>query len=483
VADFIKYKDWLKQTDAGTLATRSAGLKAVDQALLRHEQSSNLSNFDDLRGAFLKYIHAKGANWKRDVRNKYGAFTTLHDQVMGIKTQKRTGDIVAMSHLRNESRAILNDLFRGKQLEWRPGIYGKLNLTTRSDKVLAKATAYGIVKNVDTLSGGKIGGAVNSAANSIPGASGLASHVSLGPSVPSGNSMALAQRLMAELVPPEILPEVQRFLAVHLAELIPAFAASLTPFVGVGVTGISTTVSACKTLRAQYRVREGKLHQERSLAVAEPSRAIEGIIRLLERERNNLAAKTAIGAAEFGGKLAGVLADGGTVTNAAIGLAAQVAQLALVITQVSVDVDERHKANRIMRAPSNMDASVFVASPILGAYLVCCAPTSVLVNAVFDRFFERGWRGEVERNVTRHLNPLREQAQRLIKEHRFIIPSLQHYPGVMGVNKDALKRMEARKNKSGMVGFGSDTPVNDMPKDVQEYFYQQALLEKSLGSA
>ena len=390
--------------------------------------------------------------------------------------------MLALSHIRAESRAILDDLFRGKQLEWRPGIYGKLNLKFKTEQQLAKFQAYGVVKNINTVSGGLVMGGINSAVGAIPGAKGLAPNVSIGPSGPPAGSMAFANRMMSELVPPELLPEVQKYIAVHLAELLPALAASVTPFVGIGVTGVTTTMSACKTLRAQYRVHEGRVHQERSLAVAEPSRAIEGIVRLLERERNTLAAKTSIGAAEFGGKLAGVLLDGGTVTNAAIGLAGQVANLALVISQISLEVDERRRANQIMMRAGSMDASVFAISPILGAYLVCCAPTSVLVNAVFDRFYERGWRGEVERNVARHLNPLQEQARRLIQDHRFIIAALQRYPGVLGVNKDALKKMAENKGKSGMVGFGSATPENDLPKDVRDYFSQQALRASSAGA-
>jgi hypothetical protein len=107
-------------------------------------------------------------------------------------------------------------------------------------------------------------------------------------------------------------------------------------------------------------------------------------------------------------------------------------------------------------SPRGVDAKVFAASPILGAYLICCAPTSVMVNTVFERFFEQGWRGDVEHTVAEHINPLRIQARRVIMEHRFWVPALQNFPGMLTANKKKLKEMVERKGKTGMVGFGSD---------------------------
>lgn len=453
MANVIKHSEWIKQTDAGLMSIRNSELKAVDIALLRHEQSGNISNFEDLRRAFLRFIQTLGANWKGSDRNKkYSALTTLYEQLHGITGPKKTGqDIVALSHIRAESRAIITDLFAGKKLEWRPGILSKLNLKTKSEVALASISALSIVANVKTVSGG--GGSRG------------------------GGAALLAEKMLKELVPVEqIRAEVAKLMVYALPAYMPAFVASLTPFVGVLTSGATTLYSASKTLCAQYRMHESRVHRANSLAINEPASAIEGIIQILERERNNLAANTAIGATEFGGKLAGVLLDGGTATNAAIGLAGQVATISIVILRLAQDVQERQAANKIMESAGGLGIELFEASPILGAYMVCCVPTSVMVNTVFERFFERGWRGEVERNVTRHLSPLRMQSQRLIKDHRFIIPSLQNYPGIMGVNNDELKKMAAKKGQSGMVGYGSDTSISDLPADVIDYMFKQAIL-------
>ena len=58
--------------------------------------------------------------------------------------------------------------------------------------------------------------------------------------------------------------------------------------------------------------------------------------------------------------------------------------------------------------------------------------------------------------MKQHLPPLKEQARRVVQEHRFWIPSLAHYQGIQQVNTKKLKEMMERKGQTGMVGFGSD---------------------------
>jgi len=79
----------------------------------------------------------------------------------------------------------------------------------------------------------------------------------------------------------------------------------------------------------------------------------------------------------------------------------------------------------------------------------------VMLNTVFDRVSEHGWRGDVERTVQKHLIPLQSQARRVVQEHRFVIPALTNYPGMFVRNEEKLEEMEKRKGKTGMEGFGS----------------------------
>lgn len=54
----------------------------------------------------------------------------------------------------------------------------------------------------------------------------------------------------------------------------------------------------------------------------------------------------------------------------------------------------------------------------------------------------------VERAVKRHIEPLKTQANRLIKEHRMVIPALQNAPGVLEKNNKKLKAMMDLKKPS-----------------------------------
>jgi len=243
-----------------------------------------------------------------------------------------------------------------------------------------------------------------------------------------------------------------------LARVMPDFmkelVASMVPFAGVAVTGATAVYNGIRTMDSQYDLYKTRMHQSRSLSTDEPAAAINALIRILERERNYNGLSASVSATAFAGKLAGVLADGGTATNAAIGLAANVVKLTNIIRVIVRDVLEKREANRRMQG-MRVDSEIFDVCPLVGAYLILCVPTSVMVNTVFDRLGEHGWRGDVERTVQRHIVPLQDQARRVVQENRFEIVALKNYPGMVARNEKKLKEMEERKGKTGMVGFGS----------------------------
>ncbi len=438
MGDIMLVAQWLKLTDGGRLSIRSSELKQIDAALAVHEKTPSPANLDSLRSALIGWMGKEGSKWKTSVRNRYGAVNDLYHQVMGLPGPGKTGaDMVALSHIKDESRAIVSDLFRGKTLEWRPGLLAKLNTKTKTEKLMLNVSVGSTAKNVHTL------------VKTVHGGGSVAS---------SGGSAAdVVKSICKALIPEDIFAEAWSKLLAEVPSFVTEFAASITPFIGVIASGGSALWSGIKLAQGQYRIHSAHDHLENSLSADEPKKAIEALIRILERERNNLAAKTAIDATAFGGKLASVLADGGTATNAAIGLAATTAKIAVFIHAFIRDFRERKAANRLMGPGLLIDgAELFDTSPVVGAYLICCVPTSVMVNSIFDRFYEQGWRGEVEYAVRKHIEPLREQARRVVNEHRFWIPSLQNYPGMVEKNKKKLKEMAKKKGKTGMVGHGPE---------------------------
>ncbi|QJR37078.1 hypothetical protein [Gemmatimonas groenlandica] len=437
MSDIMSHKQWMSLTHGGYTSVRSSQLKAVDTALAKYDGKPTDANKAAVTAALLKWIQSKGAAWKSSERNKKQGVEILHHQLMGTGGVKLSGaEMVGLSHVRDESRAIVHDLFAGKQLQWRSEFKAKLG----QQKIGVTLGVGGALYGANTLSNGAIRNAPSTIKTAVLGSSG-------GPS--------MAEEIYRTVVPPEILADV----TFEVTKLMPTFmkdlAASVTPWVGLITTGGGVVLSGVKALRGQWRAQWAEYHIEGSLARAEPSVALRQIHLILERERNLEVTGMGIGLAEFGGKLAGVLADGGTATNVAIGLAASVTKLLNIVRIIVRDVLERNAANAKMKG--QVDVSVFEACPIVGAYLLCCAPTSVIVNSIFDnQFGAKGWQSQVENAVTRHLVPLKVQAQRLVTEHRFWIPELYRHHGVLEVNSKKLKEMMERKGKTGMVGFGSD---------------------------
>ncbi|NUP96159.1 MAG: hypothetical protein HUU28_08345 [Planctomycetaceae bacterium] len=430
MADILSKENWLKLTNAGAMKTRSSALKRVDQALGEHERAPTPANLEALRSALMAWIQTKGANWRTDARNRFAAVDTLYRQVMDVPNLAPTAkERIALSHLRNESRAIVTDLFCNRPLEWRPGYLESLALKKRQEKVTLAYTVASTAKDVNTLVKAAGGRGAPSPESAIEG-------------------------MTKALLPDDIAKEASAFLFSNSRGAMMAFAAEVTPFLGVFTSGGMAIYNGILTVRASHRISKADDHVQNSLSTAEPRHAIHAMIRVLERERNAAAAKFGIDSAAFGSKLAGLLMGEGVVTNAAVGVASTAAKLSVFLHSFARDYRERKAVNLMMKSGGILDgAKLFDLSPVTGAYMVCCVPTSVMVNSVFQRFYEQGWRGDVEYAVLKHIQPLREQSARVIREHRFWIPALQNFPGVLQLNKKKLKQMSNSVGKSGMEGI------------------------------
>src|SRR5215831_5521066 len=69
----------------------------------------------------------KGPTGNLAFANRYHAVDDLHKQSMGIPVPPReASEIIGFSYVRAESRTIVDDLFRGATMDWKPGILPKL---------------------------------------------------------------------------------------------------------------------------------------------------------------------------------------------------------------------------------------------------------------------------------------------------------------------------------------------------------------------
>lgn len=432
--DLMSLEYWLKATNAGTFSMRSSLTQAIDAALKAHQQAPSALTREKVAVALMAWINSKGAAWKSNPRNRTHAVEELYRQLMVPGAAQSPQAMAGLSHMRFEQEALL-EVFAQKKLEWRPGYFAKL----ANNKWGSHLNTISAAMNVRSLA-----------------TSGAATGVRAGATVSGAatTAKAVASQLIDAIVPTEIHPEVMQAVAQVIANYMAELVQAVTPFVGVITSGGATLWNLKSLIRAEYRTVTSRSHVERVLSVGNPQAAMKAIVRILERERNAEAFSFSVSLGEFAGKLAGTLADGGTATTTAIGLAANVAKLTNIVRIIVRDVQEKNAANALM-AKRQLTITVFEVCPMVGAYYVCCAPTSVLVNQILERWSQGGWQGEVEQNVRDHIEPMRAQARRLIREYRFVIPSLLNMPGVMAPNKDELARMKDNVGKSGMVGFSS----------------------------
>jgi len=436
----MPYSEWMKNTKAGITKTRSTALKAIDTALKDYEQIKNPANKGAILKALIAWQMTKGNNWKGSIRNKHNAVENLYKQLAGLGGDK--ANMLALSHIQNESRALITDLFQNKQLVFRPGLLTKiagnkktLGVHVAKAKVI-KSTAK-VAKNAHTLASS------SSSSDSSSGA--------------KGKAVTLSRNLINEIVPTDIQQDVLTAIVKIMPNFLTELQVSCTPFVGVVFSGGSAVVSGCKLAQGVYKQSQAKMHVQRTLSTAEPEAAFAALIRMIDREVEQKVEKFAKGLADFGSKLASTLADGGTATNAAIGLASGIIKLLMILRIVVRDIQERNAGNKLLLKPI-ITVELFEANPLMGAYFICCAPTSVLVNVMLSsaNFNNPGMTDKIERAVKRHLTPLKSRSRSLIADHRMYIPELANFPGVLKKNKKLLKEMMKNNGKTGMIGLGPD---------------------------
>lgn len=438
----ISHRDWLKQTDGGFTSIRSSELKDIDRALAKYHLATTPQTLEALQGALVRWMQKEGNDWKKSPRNKGNIVENLYRQVTDLGPSRK--ELVALSFIRDESRAIVTDLFQGKQLVFRKGIITKLAGNGTLGKIGAQYNIVSIARSTDKVTGGVVSGGIKSAPGQLRAAVG----VTAAPTRPRFSAPDMAKELLAEIVPPEIHMEV----TFALASIMPTFTAELTasmvPFVGLVTTGGGVVVKAAKAAKQQYTIANSKMHMERTFTADEPAVAFKALTILLERERNASLEGLGVGLAEFGTKLALTLTDMGTASTTATGLAAGVVRLVLLVRMVVRDVQERNAGNLLLLQPI-VDAKLFQACPILGAYLIVCAPTSVVVNTLLnsEHFFQPGMMDKVEHAARVHIAPLKARARELIQEHRMWIPELQHFPDMLERNKKKLKAMKKANGK------------------------------------
>jgi hypothetical protein len=448
MAALMSHQEWMKLTYGGVTSVRSGKLKAVDTALANYHQSPGLARMELVHKALTAWMGEKGSDWKSSVRNGKNAVDTLHKQLLG--TVAPGADAASLKALQDGAKADIDRIFGGTQITWKNAFRVKLNSDeVAPDPSLLRQMGQQYKASASTnkwgLAGNTAGAAMaSSSLNTMAKGGG------------SGVISGLMSKLVAEVVPSGAQTEVLKAVQLLVPSFQVQFAAVVVPLAGILVAAGTTLWNTGNAVHKQYGVVQTRMHRDRSLAGVEAAAAINALIRILERERNADIFAASVSVTELGGKIAGLAIDGGTASNTAIGLAANIAKLLNIVRIVYRDVSEKNAANKLIQwGGGGIAIDVVQTCPLLGCYLVCCLPSSTLMAMITQRFGQTGWMDVAERTAAHHIAPLREKAREVIKGHRFEIIQLERFPGMLVENEAEKARMLQNVGRSGMQGGGA----------------------------
>lgn len=447
MAVLMSYSDWKEGTNTGTFSTRSSELKKLDKAIeaYHHRPVTQREVFRALQ-IWIKSKERQNKSWRQSARNKRnGAVEKLYNQL----TVLSPADARALAALNAAPQETLKLLFAGAEVSWKNAFADKISTNLINPRSDENAVKLSFQQYKNSASTNKFGVALNSA-----GATKASMSIHKSRSGAPASPGAI-QKLISSVVPSAeqaaVMTEVRKLFPKLEGEL----AANAAPLLGVVTAAGAAGWNWLSAGRKQNRIMNANTHHNQSLAGTTPSAAIQAMINLIKRERNADIFSASVSTAELGGKLATMAVDGGMASHTAIGLAANVAKLLNVIRIVYRDVKEKKEANAALKG--NINLFIFDTSPIVGCYMVCCAPTSVLMSLITHDIGKEGWMDKAEA-AAKHIDPLRKEAQSLIAGHRFEIKKLANHAGVRAASSKAIA--ETQKRAAGgnalAVGFGRD---------------------------
>jgi hypothetical protein len=211
-------------------------------------------------------------------------------------------------------------------------------------------------------------------------------------------------------------------------EVVQELVAEVTPFLGV-VYSAGKLAKAAKTVVEDganlYRHKDWR----KGFRPGDPLAAADAIKTIIERELTKHSVELGRQALATGAKLAGLFADLGTGTTAAVGVANALAGLGLKLYALGLDIKDMRAGNAVLEKPSTLSAAVFADCPILGCYLLTCADTSSVANLFVADIGLPGWMDKVEKLKKDKMEPLLKIASKAIDESYLVLDGLQANKG------------------------------------------------------
>lgn len=191
--------------------------------------------------------------------------------------------------------------------------------------------------------------------------------------------------------------------------------ASCLPVIGAVITlseAAVQTINLALDLHRRHTLKKDAVH----ITPGQPRAALEAARRLYARHATEMGARMAINYTAGGAAVGGLFLDFGAVTGPLAGIIKSVLNLVITITNSCITLAEMRKGNEIIRDGGPFDVTLIEKCPILGAYLLTEAESSVLYAFLLDAPLPRNWQDEIMKvkpkidEVTRIVNVLQRRS-------------------------------------------------------------------------
>jgi hypothetical protein len=235
----------------------------------------------------------------------------------------------------------------------------------------------------------------------------------------------LAQNFIVECAG---VDNIQEIVGVVTSEVTKELIAEVTPFIGVAVSGAKLALATKAVVEDGYNLYKSDEYAKGFLR-GDPFAAAEAIQIIIKRDLARHSIDLARQSVATGAKIAGLFADFGTATNAAIGLGNSIASLGLELAALGLEIKDMRAGNRRLGTPATLDLTVFGECPILGCYLLTCSDTSTVANMFVADIGLPGWMDRVEKLKKTQMDPLLKIAAKNIQASRLQLDGLQSNKG------------------------------------------------------
>lgn len=206
-------------------------------------------------------------------------------------------------------------------------------------------------------------------------------------------------------------------------EAVKELIAEVTPVLGVLTSGAKLVKAGKQVAEDGYNLYKSSDYKQGFLR-GDPYAAAEAVQIIIKRDLAKHSVKLAQQATATGTKIAGLFADLGTGTTAAIGIANTLASIGLELASIGIDIKDLRAGNKRLARPDSLDLTVFEECPLLGCYLITCADTSSVANFFVADIGLPGWMDKVEQMKKKQMDPMLKIATKNIEASRVQLEGL-----------------------------------------------------------